>query len=113
MRGKRADEPQGQGSVAAGISAGAPPEGYAQAAKCTFAPILSLLPYLCAEDADYVRPAWPTPKRTKQGWRLLPAARPTVWDVGERNGVVLLRSVPDRGAPGSRADSGHASRGPT
>ena len=98
-----------QEGVAAGISGGAPPEGYAQAAKRAFAPILSLLLFLCAEDADYARPAWPTPRRTKQGLRLFPADRPTVWDVGERIGAALRRSVPDKGAPASPTDSGRAS----
>jgi hypothetical protein len=98
--------------AAAGVAAGVPPDGYAQAAKRTVGPILSLLLYLSAQDADYVRPAWPAPKRTKQGWRLFPADKPTVWGVGERIGAVLRRSVADRGESVSHTDSGRASPRP-
>ncbi len=98
--------------TAAGVAAGVPPDGYAQAAKRTVGPILSLLLYLSAQDADYVRPAWPAPKRTKQGWRLFPADKPTVWGVGERIGAVLRRSVADRGESVSHTDSGRASPRP-
>ena len=101
-----------QEGLDAGIAGGAPPSGYAQAAKRTFGPILSLLLYLSAEDADHVRPAWPAPKRTKLGWRLFPADKPTVWDVGERIGAALRRSVADRGEPASHTDSGRASPRP-
>jgi hypothetical protein len=101
-----------QEGLDAGIAGGAPPSGYAQAAKRTFGPILSLLLYLSAEDADYVRPAWPALKRTKLGWRLFPADKPTVWDVGERIGAALRRSVADRGEPASHTDSGLASPRP-
>ena len=62
-----------------------------------------------AEDADDARPAWPTLRRTKQGSRLFAADRPTVWDLGERIGGALRRSVPDKGAPATPTNRGHAS----
>lgn len=59
-------------------------------------PIVSLLLYLCAEDAeigDTRRPANPAPKRTRRaGWRLFPADAPTTWDVGVRLGAALRRA---------------------
>ena len=59
-------------------------------------PILSLLLYLCAENAEIgdgqARPANPTPKRTKSGPRLFAPDRPTTWDVGVRLGAALRRA---------------------
>lgn len=62
----------------------------------TAAPLISLLLYLCADDAEVgdgsVRPANPAPKRTKQGWRMFPAEKPTNWDVGVRIGAALRKA---------------------
>lgn len=74
-----------------------PPEKYAKAARKMFSPILSLLLYLCAEASEIGGngnrwPANPKPTRTKQGWRLFPADRPTTWDVGVRVGAALRRA---------------------
>jgi len=59
-------------------------------------PILSLLLYLCAENAEIgdgqARPANPTPKRTKSGPRLFAPDRSTTWDVGVRLGAALRRA---------------------
>jgi hypothetical protein len=56
-------------------------------------PIVSLLLYLCDEDAEIDgpgRPGNPGPKRTRRGgWRLFAADGPMVWDVGVRLGAAL------------------------
>lgn len=56
-------------------------------------PLVSLLLYLCADEAEIGdgdrRPALPTPTRTKLGWRLFAPAQPTTWDVGVRIGAAL------------------------
>lgn len=55
-----------------------------------YAPMVSLLLYLCAEEADYARPPWPRPKRTKERlWRLFPAKHPSEIPVGVRLGAAL------------------------
>lgn len=52
--------------------------------------VLSLLLYLCAEEPDIDgQPQRPRPKRTKHGWRLFPAKRERIWQVGERIGAAL------------------------
>lgn len=59
-------------------------------------PIVSLLLYLCSQAGEIGdgqrRPANPAPKRTKRGWRLFQADRPTTWDVGVRMGAALRRA---------------------
>ena len=59
-------------------------------------PIVSLLLYLCSEAGEIGdgerRPAMPLPKRTKSGWRMFPADKPTTWDVGVRLGAALRRA---------------------
>ncbi len=52
-------------------------------------PMMSLLLYLCSENADYTRPPRPTPKRTKRGLRLFAPDKPYTWDVGVRIGAAL------------------------
>lgn len=81
-----------QDSIASGAARGMVPDEYAAAARSVFGPLLSLLLYLCAPDADYERPERPQPKRTKAGWRLFPADRPTTWEVGVRLGAALRRA---------------------
>lgn len=59
------------------------------------AQLLSLLLYLCSEAADYggrEPPAYPRPKKTKQGWRLFPPDLPRTWEVGVRIGSALRRA---------------------
>lgn len=61
-------------------------------------PIVSLLLYVCADDAQIDtasgrHPINPQPVRTRRdGWRLFPAAKPTTWDVGVRLGAALRRA---------------------
>lgn len=54
-------------------------------------PIISLVLYLCAQNADFggTKPQKPQPIKTKRGWRLFPPNKPTVWDIGFRVGTML------------------------
>jgi len=67
-----------------------------RAARPVLEPILSLLLYLCAENAEIgeggAMPTKPLPKRTKSGPRLFPPDRPTTWDVGVRLGAALRKA---------------------
>ena len=80
---------------AAGIGIPVPGESRATLTD-TAEPLISLLLYLCADDAEIGdgsrRPANPAPKRTKQGLRMFPADNPTTWDVGVRIGAALRRA---------------------
>lgn len=58
----------------------------------TLTPLLSLLLYLCSDEADYERPPRPQPKKTRHGWRLFPPDQPHTWDVGVRIGAALRKS---------------------
>ena len=79
-----------------GNTAGPPPQSFAGAARQTFAPILSLLLYLCSDVSEIGdgthRPTNPQPKRTRDGWRFTPADRPTTWNVGVRIGAAVRRA---------------------
>lgn len=70
------------------------PSDTAAQMRVTAEPLLSLLLYLCADEADFgaARPAHPRPKRTKLGWRLFPADKPLAWDIGVRLGAALRRA---------------------
>jgi hypothetical protein len=56
-------------------------------------PAISLLLYICATNAEIGdgarRPAQPRPTKTKDGWRMFPATKPMMWDVGVRLGSAL------------------------
>lgn len=77
--------------------------------QCTIA----LLLYLCASNAEIgrtpKRPTLPSPKKTKDGWRLFPPDKPMIWDVGFRIGAALRRAkeqatqVPDEARTFSRS----------
>lgn len=59
-------------------------------------PILSLLLYICSEDADMGnggrKPGRPVPVKTKKGLRTFPPDKPNTWDVGVRLGAALRRA---------------------
>ena len=79
--------------------------------KTAVEPLVSLLLYLCAENSeigDGTRaPANPAPKRTKAGWRMFPAEKPTTWDVGVRIGAALRRAASqERGGDGTGEHAG-------
>ena len=75
---------------------GAAPPGVTGEIRSWVEPLVSLLLYLCAENAEIGdgtgAPTNPQPKRTKQGWRLFAPDRPTTWDVGVRLGAALRRA---------------------
>lgn len=79
-------------------------------------PLLSLLLYLCSENADFPveRPTNPKPKRTKKhGWRIFPAEATRVWEVGMRIGAALRRgnaSEPAQGGGASASPRPHIRR---
>ena len=56
-------------------------------------PLVSLILYVCSDGVDYdhtdSRPSKPTPKRTKRGWRLFPAAKPHIWQLGCATGEAI------------------------
>ncbi len=57
------------------------------------APILSLLLYLCADEADYERPPKPRIVRTQKHGRLMPPPENArYWPVGERIGAALRQA---------------------
>ncbi|WP_085440240.1 AcrVA2 family anti-CRISPR protein, partial [Magnetofaba australis] len=61
------------------------------------APLVSLLLYLCSEEAEVgdgaARPARPRAKRTKKGEKLFAAKQPALWVVGARIGAALRRGL--------------------
>ena len=76
---------------------GAPmPDGVDGVLADGVAPLLSLLLYLCADEAEIGdgtrHPTMPKPKRTNKGWRHFPPDAPSVWDVGVRIGAALRRA---------------------
>lgn len=64
-------------------------------------PLLSILLYLCSSTAEYhdagksgaVKPTNPSPKRTKDGWRLFPPDRPKIWTIGDRLGKAIREAT--------------------
>lgn len=78
----------------------------------TAAPLVSLLLYLCADEAEIgdgkVQPTRPVPKRTKHGWRLFAAEKPSVWDVGVRLGAALRRAQAAQQIEVSKESGTHA-----
>lgn len=72
-------------------------------------PMVSLLLYLCSQNAEIgdgsLRPANPTPKRTKSGLRLFAPDKPTTWDVGIRLGTAIRRA---QSAENGSANGTHA-----
>lgn len=62
-----------------------------------FAPLVSLVLYLCSDRPDLSgprgnRPERPRPVRTRHGWRLFPADKPTIWGVGVTLGRELAQA---------------------
>jgi len=65
------------------------------------APLLSLLMYLCTDDAETVnpnditgKPNKPSPKLTRRmGERIFPAKKPTIWETGFRTGNIIRQAI--------------------
>jgi len=78
------------------VGASIPANELVAEARPIIEPILSLLLYLCAENAEIgdgqKAPGNPIPKRTKSGPRLFPPDRPTTWEVGVRLGAALRKA---------------------
>lgn len=66
--------------------------------------MISLLLYLCSTSTEISdptrpgsRPSRPRPTKTKKGWRLFPAQKATVWEVGGQLGEQLHHADVDQG----------------
>jgi hypothetical protein len=97
------------------VTLGMPAPGKVAPLATLAAPVVSLLLYLAADQADYQRPGWPEPKRTKDKaggkvWKLFPPKHAEIIDVGVRMGAALRRGpAPPSNDP---ADGTHASPRP-
>lgn len=81
-------------SMGAGL--GPVPAGTGRIIRSLVEPLVSLLLYLCSQNAEIGDGTWtptnPVPTRTKKGWRMFPPDKPTTWDVGVRLGAALRRA---------------------
>lgn len=88
----RAVQTSWEESYASGLVQRGPSAGFIEGANRR-SPLISLLLYLCADDAEIgdgaTRPAKPLMKKTTQGWRLFPPQTATAWDVGVRIGAAI------------------------
>lgn len=82
----------------AGLAASSPAELPEQMAAQLYG-IVSLVLYICSDEPEIdderqpgIHPQRPTPRRTKNGWRLFPAEKPRVWSVGKQIGKTLRQS---------------------
>lgn len=67
-------------------------------------PIISLILYLCAQNAEYAqnKPIKPLPTKTKNGLRFFPPHKPTIWEMGVRLGTAIRQY---------RTEASHSYRG--
>lgn len=79
-------------------------------------PLISILLYLCSEEPeiDDLRspgnsPSYPSPKKTKKGWRFFAPDKPKFWSVGESIGEKLHQSILSN--PTGRTVKTHLRRG--
>jgi len=83
-------------AVERGTIEGLLPQGFADRSRKCFAPILSLLLYLCSDVSEIGegthRPANPQPRRTRNGWRFTTAEKLTTWNVGVSIGAAVRRA---------------------
>jgi hypothetical protein len=88
-------EAEWRNNYEAGLVNNRPSARFAEGAQ-RLSPMIALLLYLCADDADIgdgtTRPKQPQPTKTKQGWRLFPPDAPTRWDVGIRIGAAIRQA---------------------
>lgn len=77
---------------ASGLLQRGPSAGFVESGN-RLSPLIALLLYLCADNAEIgdgsTPPAKPQMKKTKQGWRLFPPQTATAWDVGVRIGAAI------------------------
>jgi hypothetical protein len=92
-------------AMGAGVST---PTGLAKPLSEAVEPLISLLLYLCSQNAEIGDgrhlPANPKPKKTKRGPRIFAPDKPTTWDVGVRLGAALRQAR----AAGETGDGVHA-----
>ena len=74
-----------------GIDVSGMPANLSRIQKAVGTPMLNLVLYLCAANADLggERPEQPRPVKTKKGWKMFPPDKPRIWDVGCRIGAAL------------------------
>jgi hypothetical protein len=103
----RAVQAEWQDNYEAGLVSSPPSARFTQGTP-RLSPLIALLLYLCAEDAEIgdgtTRPTPPQATKTKQGWRLFPANAPTMWDVGVRIGAAIRRAQQAETSGGRSAD---------
>jgi hypothetical protein len=68
--------------------------------------LVNLLLYICQTDSEFLDvrcadgtdrlPSNPSPKKTKKGFRYFPPKKPTVWECGFRQGLVLRRALSEQ-----------------
>lgn len=91
----RAVQASWEHSYVSGLVQRAPTAGFTEGAQ-RLSPLIALLLYLCADDAEIgdgaARPTKPQLSKTKQGWRLFPPVAPTMWDVGVRLGAAIRQA---------------------
>lgn len=81
--------------AAHGLTQATPTANTVREAAQALAPILSLVLYLCSDEADWGAdgPRNPPLKRTRRdGWRQFAATKPQTWEVGVRLGAALRRA---------------------
>ena len=89
-------ESKTQGRIA-GFNLPIPSEHVQKLAETTY-PIVSLLLYVCSNGVEYSgqsTPGNPLPKKTKNGWKLFPAQKPRVWNLGEATGDAIRKTKTD------------------
>lgn len=60
-----------------------------QSIKENIGGLISLVLYVCSDGVEYSeqsKPSYPRPKKTKKGWRLFPAQKPRIWNLGRETG---------------------------
>lgn len=79
--------------------------------------LISLVLYICSDEPEIddskepgISPKRPTPTRTKGGWRLFPAKRPHVWNVGLKLGEQLRKPAQEKLTDDARTVSPHLRR---
>jgi hypothetical protein len=86
------------------------PKQTSERMKLDAEPLISLLLYLCSQNAEIgdgtIRPRNPTPRKTKKGYRLFPPNQASTWNVGVRMGSAIrnarrTQSVDDGGSHSS------------
>lgn len=85
------------------------PGGMANALQLIVEPLVSMLLYLCSQNAEIGdgsrRPTNPVPSKVKTGKRLFAPGHATTWDVGVRLGAALRRADDAAGANGLTEDT--------